>query len=117
MKHRDSPPGYLEYASSFLSNRDFRMMTLAERGLLMTARFEAWVNGSVPAANEELAQYLGISLSEIEVARTDRVERQFSIVGGEIRFADLDAYRDKLTELRAARQGGAAKTNAKKKAP
>ena len=58
-------PAFQEYASDLLAKREFRMMTLAERGLLMTMRLECWVNKSVPSSKSELALMFGVSEQEM----------------------------------------------------
>ena len=58
-KKRDAP-AYQGYASDWLANRKWRLMSLGERGLLDTMRKECWVNRSVPSNVEEIAKIFNL---------------------------------------------------------
>jgi hypothetical protein len=60
------PPAFQEYPASILAERNFRLMSLPERGLLFTIRLECWVNGSVPSLPDELAKYLGLNPTDVD---------------------------------------------------
>jgi hypothetical protein len=87
MKTKDSlrpAPAFQEYAADMLANRNFRVMNLEERGLLMTLRYECWVNQSVPANCDELAKTLGVPEVNITKAMTHRVKSFFTVNGQEM---------------------------------
>lgn len=111
-KYRGNAPAYQEYAVDMLGSRAFRVMSLAERGLLFTLRLEFWVNGSVPGDLGELAAVLGIPKPTLSDAMTDRV-RGFMEAGtaGDLCFPDLENYRKLLASRREAMAKGAEKTN------
>jgi len=113
MKHRDAAPAYQEYASDMLGNRNFKTMTLAERGLLYTLRMDCWVNRSVPTDPTELAHYLGIQVDQLRNVLTKRVLDFTEAIDDEMVFPDLEEYRDKLTKAREGRRQGAKMTNDK----
>ena len=48
MAQNRTPPAYQEYAASVIANGDYRVLSLAERGLLYTLKLECWVNHRVP---------------------------------------------------------------------
>lgn len=110
-------PAYQEYAATILANKYYRLMSLAERGLLYAMRLECWENQDLPASASELARYLGIHEDEVITAFTDRVKAFFKIDGNKLTCSELDNYRQYLNDRKARqREGGkkgAAKTNAK----
>ena len=93
MTYRETPPAYQEYASDMLANRNFRSMSLAERGLLNTLRLECWVGGAMPESPSRLALLLGFSTEEIQCAFTPAVMSFFAKEGDELFSPDLEAYR------------------------
>lgn len=101
MKFRDGAPAYLEYASDMLANRNYRTMSLPERGLLDTLRRECWVSGSVPAYPPDMARVLGFAAAEIEAAYTPRVQAFFELSGGDLVAPDLERYRAELAGRKA----------------
>jgi len=64
---RDAP-AFQEYAAAMLANSRYRLMSLAERGLLDTLRRECWVNRGMPAKPATLAKMLGFDSAEIDAA-------------------------------------------------
>ena len=61
---RDAP-AYQEYPANFMARIQYRVMSLAERGLLLTLRHECWVNKQVPADPRTLARMLGYEVNEV----------------------------------------------------
>jgi uncharacterized protein YdaU (DUF1376 family) len=110
-------PAYQEYAATMLANRHYRLMSLAERGLLYAMRLECWENKDLPASYSELAKYLGVNESEVSYAFTDRVKAFFKIDGNKLTCPELDSYRQHLNDRKAKQseggKKGAAKTNSK----
>lgn len=113
MAQNRKPPAFQEYPASFLANRDFRLMTLEERGLLMTMRFECWENHNVPSEPSELASYLGLKQSSVPL--TPRVMSFFENHGTSLFCPELEDYRQHIKEIRekqsAGGKKGAEKTN------
>ena len=54
-KQNRNAPAYQEYASDMLASVDYRMLTLAQRGLLWSLRLELWVNKKLPAGRRKEA--------------------------------------------------------------
>lgn len=102
-----------------LANSQYRMMTLAEKGLFDLLRRECWLNQQVPFTAIELAAYLGIPVSEIEKNLTIRVLSFFKEKNCSLICPELDSYKTVLLERRekiakGGRNGGKA-TQAKHK--
>ncbi|MDX9843747.1 MAG: hypothetical protein RBT42_08315 [Aquabacterium sp.] len=116
---RDAP-AYQEYPANFMARIQYRVMSLAERGLLLTLRHECWVNKQVPADPCTLARMLGYEVNEVSAA-LPAVMPYFALAGGCIVCPELDAYRAHLEGIRERQsQGGrqgAAKTNSKHTKP
>jgi uncharacterized protein YdaU (DUF1376 family) len=116
---RDAP-AYQEYPANFMARIQYRVMSLTERGLLLTLRHECWVNKQVPADPCTLARMLGYEVNEVSAA-LPAVMPFFALAGGCIVCPELDAYRAHLEGIRERQsQGGrqgAAKTNSKHTKP
>lgn len=116
---RDAP-AYLEYASSVLAKKEFRAMSLQERGLLYSIKLECWVNKAVPADPEELAPFVNQGIDAVTNALTDRVKsflRHPRDSPADYESIDIEIYRQSLEEKRGKQseggKKGAAMTNAK----
>lgn len=118
MAQNRKPPAYMEYAAAILANRDFRLMSLAERGLLYTIRLECWENIEVPVPHDQLAKYIGHDAAEVKSALTQRVKKFLHEKDDTFVCPELDNYRQHLADIRTKRseggKSGAAITNAKK---
>jgi hypothetical protein len=100
-------PAYQEYASDMLANANYKMMSLAERGLLDTMRKECWVNHSIPSDKSQLALYLRCSLEEINSFLTTRVTSFFQEKEGWFTCTELENYRlSQLERERKISEGG-----------
>ena len=117
MTQNRKAPAYQEYAATMLSNKHYRLMNLAERGLLFALRLECWENQELPANVNELAKYLGVQPSEISNAFTERVKAFYKVEVDKLTCPELDDYRQHLNDRKAKQseggKRGAAKTNAK----
>ena len=100
------PPAYQEYASDTLANMDFRLLSLAERGLRTTMRHECWVNRYIPSNAQDLALVLNLNASEVERALTKRLLSFFEQEGGNLYCLDLENYRDALMKRRKSQSEG-----------
>ncbi|RRS00051.1 hypothetical protein EIP75_22885 [Aquabacterium soli] len=114
MAQNRSAPAFQEYAANMLALAEYRMATLAERGLLGTMRNECWVNGRVPADPVKLAKYLGLTAEEV-VTCLPGVMWMFlqSACGFHLTCPELDAYRHEL-DLRKQRMSEGGKAGAEK---
>jgi hypothetical protein len=106
MTQNRKPPAYQEYAASTLANRQFRLMTLAERGLFHTLRLECWENKQVPSNGHELAKYLGYEVSEVQKALSDNVKGFFIESNGLFSCPEIEDYRQHIVERRVKQSAG-----------
>jgi len=106
MTQNRKPPAYQEYAATILADRNFRLMTLAERGLFFSMRLECWQNSEVPAIENDLAKYLGYEVSEIQKALTLRVTSFFNLNNSLFNCPELDDYRQHLEQQKARQSEG-----------
>jgi hypothetical protein len=95
---RRAPPAYQQYAATRLAHRGFKMMRLAERGLVHTLELEMWCNGTVPADKTALARVLGLDEGEVSAALTPLVLACFERSGDDLFSPELESYRQKLDE-------------------
>jgi hypothetical protein len=101
------PPAFQEYASDNLAKMQFRLMSLEERGLWTTLRFECWVNESIPANIQELSTLLNLRLSDIERALTNRVLSFFVVQQNNMYCPELEKYREECAiRKKAMSEGG-----------
>jgi hypothetical protein len=100
------PPAFQEYPSDWLASRTFRECNLLERGLLMTMRFECWVNQSLPKAPDSLAQVLGLPREVLDASLTPRVFSFFSESNDVLICPELESYRERLVNGRQAMSEG-----------
>jgi len=112
-------PAYQEYATDILSNRAFRLMGLAEKGLLWHMRMEYWANNSLPANVDELAKTLGLSSAEVLDAFSPSVQSFFKNRGEGFYSPELEGYREnclaKREKLSVSGQKGGQSTQSKHK--
>ena len=112
-------PAYQEYATDMLANRTFRLMGLAEKGLLWQMRMEYWANNSLPASVDELAKTLGLSPSEVLDAFSPSVQSFFQNRGEGFYSPELEGYREnclaKREKLSVSGQKGGQSTQSKHK--
>jgi len=108
------PPAFQEYAAAMLARREFRSMTLAERGLFHTIRLECWVNLTVPSDPALLAQFLGQPEGDVRAA-LPAVMPFFSVAGDDLFCPELDDYRAYRARIRREQVKSAEATNRKLK--
>ncbi len=119
MAQNRPPPAFQEYAANLMARTDYRILTLVQRGLLMTLRLECWVNLRMPSDPATLARVLGFGSDEVRDA-LPAIMPFFASEGGQLTCPELDDYRDHLQTIsdKKAEGGkrGAAMTNGKRKA-
>ena len=108
MAQNRKAPAYQEYAATVLANKNYRLMSLAERGLLYSMKLECWENSEIPAS-DEMAKYLGCDQNEIKQAFTDRVKSFFTVSNDLLSCPELDDYRQHLDERKAKQSEGGKK--------
>lgn len=99
-------PYFPLYASTQLADKNYRLMTLPERGLWISILMECWPNLSVPSNPIQLAKYLGLPLDAVTDAMTPSVLAQFKEVNGTYVSQEIDEYRAEVKERRAKQSAG-----------
>jgi len=102
-------PGLMIYPVDLLADIDFRLMSLAERGLLLTLMCECWVNGSLPAEHELMSRILGFSREDFTSAFTHRTQEFFQEVNGQLICPGVEAYRAECSAIHNAKKEGGKK--------
>ena len=112
MAQNREPPAFQEYAASMMAKTDYRLMSLAGRGLLYTMRLECWVNRRLPPDAPRLARVLGFDVAEV-AALMPEVQPFFAIDSEGIYCPELEDYR-KHVDDRHKRQSEGGKQTAEK---
>lgn len=112
MAQNREPPAFQEYAASMMAKTDYRLMSLAGRGLLYTMRLECWVNRRLPPDAPRLARVLGFDVAEV-AALMSEVQPFFAIDSEGIYCPELEDYR-KHVDDRHKRQSEGGKQTAEK---
>ena len=104
---RGTAPAFQLYAFDLLAKRTFRLMSFAERGLLLSMWCECWANMDIPSNPTDLGSILG--KPGMERILTERVKGFFVEVDGYFRSPDLETYRKKVLEQRRRMSEGGSK--------
>jgi len=99
-------PYFQLYAANFLSNRQFKLMNLDERGILISIYMECWVNKSIPIESAELAKCLSFSEQEVLKSLSSRVKSFLLEQDGNYISPELEGYREKFMEGRRKQSEG-----------
>lgn len=114
MAQNREPPAFQEYAAAMMAKTDYRLMSLAGRGLLYTMRLECWVNRRLPPDAQRLARVLGFDVAEV-AALIPEVQPFFSIDADGLFCPELEDYRDHVEDRRQRQSEGGKQTAAKHK--
>ena len=106
MAQNRNAPAYQEYAAAMLVNINYRLMTIAERGLLYSIRLECWENKLVPVSPDRLAKYIGCDVVEVKAALTENVKSFLSEKDGSFACPELDNYRQHLEDRKSKQSAG-----------
>jgi len=113
MQNRPAP-AYQEYAAAMMASTPYRLLGLAERGLLYSMRLECWVNHGVPENQVALAKILGFDVAEVAAA-LPAVMPFFRKENGFITCPELDDYRRHIEATRLKQSEGGKQSAANKK--
>ena len=108
-------PYFPLYAANLMSSRSFRLMSLKERGLLITILIECWVNGGVPSDFADMAKILGLTLDEVKMAYTNLQSTFLQEQEGQIISQELEGYRKGYLATREKQRLGGIKGAKQKK--
>ncbi len=112
---RDQPYFPL-YCANLIADHEYRLMSLFERGLLLSMIVECWHNKNVPRHPSELSKFLGFPLEEVQNALTQNVLSFFLEDLNKLKHKEVEAEKTKILIRRAKQsEGGKAGQEAKKK--
>ena len=104
------------YASNLLADRNYRTMTLLERGIWISIYLECWPNGGVPEDLKKLSRYFGVDEGLIREGLTSEVLSFFKAKDGLLISPELEDYRVVVLKRRELQRLGGIK-GAKNKKP
>ncbi|MBU3543765.1 hypothetical protein ICN49_02410 [Polynucleobacter sp. MWH-Mekk-B1] len=99
-------PYFPLYAANIIADRSYRLMSLVERGLLLSLYLECWVNTNAPRNSANLAKILGIQDKEVESGLTNNVLHYFKETNNQLHSLELDEYRAGFLAKREAQSLG-----------
>ncbi|MBU6368339.1 MAG: hypothetical protein KGQ65_01730 [Burkholderiales bacterium] len=108
-------PWFRMFAANYLADRNFRTISLEERGLVLSMLLECWTSIDIPKKPEELSQILGVPVDQVKRALTFKALSFFEERGNSYHSKFLDDQRNKFLEIRKARKEGGEKGAALKK--
>lgn len=106
LKMARKPPAFQCYASNLIADKNYRLMSLRERGLWVSMYLECWVNEEIPLSQDMLAKFLGFEVDEINLAMTKTLMSFFSSKDDVIVCPELDDYRLTLKSIRKKQSDG-----------
>jgi uncharacterized protein YdaU (DUF1376 family) len=109
-------PYFPLYAANIIASRNYKLMSLGERGLWITILMECWVNGGVPADFKQMAKILGFPEQEINQFLSDHQTAFFHIENGQYISRELEEYRQGYLVKREKQRLGGIKGAKEKKA-
>lgn len=115
MAQNREPPAFQEYAAAMMAKTEYRLMSLAGRGLLYTMRLECWVNRRLPPDAPRLARVLGFDVAEV-AALIPEVQPFFASDDDGLFCPELEDYREHVNDRRQKQSDGGKQTAAKHKA-
>lgn len=110
---QETSPAFQFYVKEWRSSRSVLRMTFAQRGMYLEMLLEQWENLTLPDSAREVAELLGGTVEEWEVA-WPALRRKFDLVAeGRIQNARLEVVRKEQRRYkRAATKGGKARAAA-----
>jgi len=108
-------PYFPLYAANIMASRNYKLMSLGERGLWITISLECWVNGGVPADFKHMAKILGFPEQEINQFFSNYQTTFFHIENGQYVSRELEEYRKRYLATREKQRLAGLETAEKKK--
>lgn len=111
-------PWFRVFAANLISDHNFRIMRLSERGLLLTMLSECWVNEAVPTDLDEMSRFLGLGSDEVLQAFTPQVRSFFQPSGQSLVSPFLEDQRQefllqRLKQIEGGKKGAERKRQLK----
>ena len=108
-------PWFRMFAAHYLADRNFRTISLEERGLILSMLLECWASVDIPKNPNELGQILGVPVDQVKRALTSKALSFFNERADSYHSSFLDDQRNRFLEARQARKEGGQKGAAIKK--
>ena len=102
-------PYFKCYAENIMARRNYRAMSLSERGLWISIYLECWPNQYTPSDTKELALFLGKDETSVQTAFTERVLSFFRIDNDKLVCPELEELREDFFQEREKRRLGGIK--------
>lgn len=109
-------PYFPLYAANVMASRNYKLMSLGERGLWISITLECWVNGGVPADFKQMAKILGFPEQEIFQFFSNYQTTFFHVEGDQYISRELEDYRQGYLATREKKRLGGIKGAKEKKA-
>lgn len=109
-------PYFPMYAANILASRNYKLMSLGERGLWVSITLECWVNGGVPSNFQHMAKILGFPEQEISQFFSNYQTTFFHIENDQYISKELEEYRQGYLATREKQRLGGIKGAKEKKA-
>ena len=109
-------PYFPLYAANVIASRNYKLMSLGERGLWITIFMECWVNGGVPADFKQMSKILGFPEQEINQFFSNYQTTFFHIENEQYISRELEEYRQGYLVKREKQRLGGIKGAKEKKA-
>jgi hypothetical protein len=106
---REVIPYFPCYAENIIADRNYRSMSLLERGLWISIYLECWPNISVPKDPTKMAKILGFSPDEIISITMANIMYFFKEEKGEIISPELNRQREEFKRTREKKSAGGKK--------
>jgi uncharacterized protein YdaU (DUF1376 family) len=102
-------PAVQIYPSDIMATKEYRLMTLEQRGLFISLYLDLWVNREAPLEISDLSRYLGYSEIDTQNAFTEHLFQFFEIRNDSIVCESHEEYMAKLVERRKKQSAGGKK--------
>lgn len=102
-------PAVQIYPSDIMATKEYRLMTLEQRGLFFSLYLDLWVNREAPLEISDLSKYLGYSEIETQNAFTEHLFQFFEIRNDSIVCQSHEEYMSMLVERRKKQSAGGKK--------
>lgn len=106
---REVIPYFPCYAENIIADRNYRSMSLLERGLWISIYLECWPNVSVPKDPTKMAKILGFTPDEILNIPMANIMHFFREDKGEIISPELNRQREEFKRTREKKSAGGKK--------
>lgn len=102
-------PWFKVFSTHFLADRDYRVTSLEERGLIFSMLLECWSSLDVPTDSQELSQVIGVPKEQVARALTPKVLTFFKTRDQSYFSEYLEKQRNSFLQARSEQIAGGIK--------